>query len=263
MHYLASCSIVKNEYPYIFEFIRIHRALGVEHFLFFDRSDDPLQNHLKNEKDITVVHFPEPNRHAAAWAEGTKLLMDKARWVQFIDIDQVLFPTKTNDIKVLLQEYEKCKIVGFNWHTFGSNALEEEPKDSSTYEVYTKRAHGNNLPKNSINDHIQTVANPKAIHPVAWPDPHHPIYKKPHVQYNEQKKIIPFNSPFNRPASQDNAFIAHYYTRSRQYFQHKLNKMRADTGTSGGTMSDFDHHQTYLNEVEDNRIKEYWEKYCK
>lgn len=256
--------MVKNEYPYIFEFIQFNRKLGVEHMLFLDRSDDPLSNHLKGEKDITVIHYPEPLRHAEGWASGAKFFLNKARWVQFIDIDQILFPTKTNDLRTLMESYEDCNIVGFNWHTFGSNGREIEPgQDISTYEAYTRRAHGNHLPNNSINDHIQTVANPKAIQLITWNDPHHPTPKNGYYQVNEHKRSIPHDSPFNRPATQDNAFIAHYYTRSKEYFQHKLNKMRADTGTSGGTMNDFDHHQTYLNEVEDTRIKDFWEKYCK
>ena len=36
--------------------------------------------------------------------------------------------------------------------------------------------------------------------------------------------------------------------------------MRADTGTSGGTMEDFDHHQVYMNAVEDLTVKNIWDK---
>ena len=254
MKYLSSCSIVKNEYPYIFEFIKIHRALGIEHFLFFDRSDDPLQNHLGGEKDITIINYPEPNRHASAWMEGIKFYLGKSQFVQFIDIDQVLFPTKHTDLRVMLKEnYDNCPAVGFNWHSFGSNNFKIEP-NNSTYEDFTARAEGN-CP---INNHIQTIAKPELIEQVMWADPHHPPMKNYQCQLNEYKKFIPYNSPFNIPPSQDFCFIAHYFTRSKQYWSNKIKKMRADTGTSGGTMEDFDHHQTYMNAVQDTRIADFY-----
>lgn len=259
MHYLASCSIVKNEYPYIFEFVKIHRALGVQFFLFFDRSDDPLENYFKGESDIKVVRFPEPNRHQQAWAEGTRMLKGKARWVQYIDIDQVLFPTGHEDIKVLLQDYEHLPALGFNWHTFGANGMEEENLEQSTYENYTRRA----ADKTPINNHIQTIANPALIEPINWPDPHHAFLPNFGATFNEFKNPLPYNSPFNIPPTQEKAFIAHYYTRSRKYWEHKLNKRRADTGTPGGTMEDFNHHQSYANEVEDSRLRDFWQKRCK
>lgn len=263
MYYYASCSIIRNEYPGIFDFVKIHRALGCEHFLFFDRSDDPLKNHFKSEKDITIINFPEPKRHAEAWMEGIKFYWDKARWVQFIDADQILFPCQVSDNRILLQEYENYPIIGFNWHSFGSNGLNNKPENTSDYEAYTKRAKGNCLPTNSINDHIQTICDPKAVQLVKWPDPHHPYYNQGQFQVNEHKQIMPFNSPFNRPATQDKAFIAHYYTRCRTFWEKKLARGRADTGTEVGTMADFDHHNAYMNEVEDTRIKEFWEKHCK
>ena len=48
---------------------------------------------------------------------------------------------KTNDIKVMLQDYEAYGSLGLNWHSFGSNNREIEPESNiSTYEAYTKRA---------------------------------------------------------------------------------------------------------------------------
>src|SRR5574338_834150 len=141
MYYLSSCSIVKNEDNYIDDFVTIHKGLGVEFFLFFDRSDNPLSERFRGRDDIKVIHFPEPNRHHYAWMEGVKYFQGKSRWVQFIDIDQVTVPMKTNDIKVMLQDYEAYASLGLNWHSFGSNGRETEPElGLSTYEAYTKRS---------------------------------------------------------------------------------------------------------------------------
>ena len=252
MHYLSSCSIVKNEDNYIDDFVKIHKHLGVEFFLFFDRSDNPLSERYKGRSDIEVIHFPEPNRHAHAWREGVKYFTGKSKWVQFIDIDQVTVPMRTNDIKIMLQGFESFAALGLNWHSFGSSHLEVEPT-TSTYESYTLRAAG----ETPINNHIQSIVQPHLIRQDTWSDPHHPPVMPGQIQINERNQF--FSGPFNMPPSQDLGFIAHYYTRSREYWAKKCSKMRADTGTQGGTLAEFDHHQTYMNQVEDLTVKKIWE----
>lgn len=255
MYYLSSCSIVKNEDNYIDDFVRIHKALGVEFFLFFDRSDNPLSERFKGRPDIHVIHYPEPNRHAHAWRDGVQWFQGKSKWVQFIDIDQVNVPMKTNDIKVMLQDYEQFASLGLNWHSFGSNGRETEPEPGlSTYEAYTKRAEGSV----GINNHIQSIVQVERAAVQIWHDPHHPILLPGNYQVNERKQQ--FTGPWNIPPSQDVGFIAHYYTRSREYWAKKCAKMRADTGTQGGTLAEFDHHQNYMNAVEDFTVKNIWDK---
>lgn len=251
MHYLSSCSIVKNEDNYIDDFVEIHKKLGVEFFLFFDRSDNPLSERYKGRTDIKVIHFPEPNRHAHAWREGVKFFKGKSKWVQFIDIDQVTVPMQTNDIKVMLQSYEAWGSLGLNWHSFGSSFRDTEP-NISTYEAYTWRAEGST----PINNHIQSIVQVDFVRSDIWNDPHHPPMMPQQLQINERRQV--FSGPFNIPPSQNIGFIAHYYTRSKEYWAKKCAKMRADTGTPGGNMADFDHHQTYMNKVEDLTVKNIW-----
>jgi hypothetical protein len=257
MYYLTSCSIVKNEDNYIDDFVKIHKFLGVEFFLFFDRSDNPLSERFKGCSDIQVIHYPEPHRHAQAWAEGVQHFKGKARWVQFVDIDQVVVPMKTDDIKIMLQDYEHAAALGLNWHTFGgNNQLNEPSKGTSTYEYYTKRA----VNAEPINNHIQSIVQVEHCTPGTWANPHFPPLNPGAVQTNEQHQT--FSGPFNIPPSQDVGFIAHYYTRSKEYWSNKLAKLRADTGTSFGSMQDWDHYQAILNKEDDLTVKNIWDR-CK
>lgn len=257
MYYLSSCSIVKNEDNYIDDFVAIHKHLGVEFFLFFDRSDNPLSEKYKGRSDIHVIHYPEPNRHAHAWRDGVQYFQGKSRWVQFIDIDQVAVPMKTNDLKVMLQDYEQNSSLGLNWHTFGSNGRESEPAlGTSTYEAYTKRADA----AAGINNHIQSIVQVEHAQIRIWDDPHHPTMNPGKFQFNTNR--TQFSGPWNMPPIQDVGFIAHYYTRSREYWAKKLAKLRADTGTPFGTMEEFNHHQLYMNAVEDFTVKNIWDS-CK
>lgn len=255
MYYLASCSICKNEDNYIDNFVKIHKALGVEFFLFFDRSDNPLSKRYAGRSDIKVIHYPEPNRHAHAWRDGVQFFKGKSKWVQFIDIDQVAVPMQTNDLKVMLQDYEQFASLGLNWHSFGADSREVEPEVGlSTYEAYTKRADS----LTPINNHIQSILQPDRVQIQVWNDPHHPPVNPGEVQVNERKQS--FSGPWNIPPSQNVGFIAHYYTRSREYWAKKCAKLRADTGTAGSTLAEFDHHQSYMNTVEDFTVKNIWDK---
>lgn len=255
MYYLSSCSIVKNEDNYIDDFVKIHKALGVEFFLFFDRSDNPLSERYKGRTDIQVIHYPEPNRHAHAWRDGVQFFKGKSKWVQFIDIDQVNVPVQTNDLKVMLQDYEQFASLGLNWHSFGAANREIEPEAGlSTYEAYTRRAEA----LTPINNHIQSIVQPDRAAVQIWNDPHHPTLNSGEFQVNERKQQ--FTGPWNIPPSQNVGFIAHYYTRSREYWARKCAKLRADTGTVGSTVAEFDHHQSYMNAVEDLTVKNIWDK---
>lgn len=260
MYYLSNCSLVKNEMPYILEFYTIHKNLGVEFFLFFDRSTEgpPLTELFKDHKNVEVIHLPENSDgvHAAAWRKGVEYFQGKSKWVQFVDIDQVVVPMQTNDIKTMLEPYEPYGSLGLNWHSFGSNGRKKEPKNQSSYDIYTRRAVGNN----PINNHIQSIVQVEKAVPKTWHDPHHPILKSQYIQVNENK--VQFNGPFNSPPTQNVGFIAHYYTRSKEYFDRKCAKRRADTNTIGSLPEEFDHHQTYMNEVEDLTVKNIWGK-CK
>lgn len=257
MYYLSSCSIVKNEDNYIDDFVAIHEHLGVEFFLFFDRSENPLSKRYKDRHNIKVIDYPEPHRHAHAWRDGVQYFQGKSKWVQFIDIDQVTVPLHTSDIKVMLQDYEQHASVGFNWHSFGSNGREVEPEGLSTYEAYTKRA----ADATPINNHIQSIVQVDNALVQIWGDPHHPPLVPGKFQFNEKHEQ--FNGPWNIPPSQKIGFIAHYYTRNREYWAKKCAKLRADTGTVGSTIEEFNHHQSYMNEVEDFTVKNIWDQCSK
>lgn len=258
MFYLSSCSIVKNESPYIKDFYTIHKFLGVERFVFYDRTTEgtPLNELFKDCSDVDIIPFNEPRKHAEAWATGCGYFQGKSKWVQFVDIDQVVVPMKTLDIKEMLQDYEQNPSLGLNWHSFGSSGRETEP-NVPTYEAYTMRAAGNT----PINNHIQSIVQVEHCQVKTWNDPHHPPLNPGSYQFNERKEQ--FNGPFNIPPSQNVGFIAHYYTRNREYWAKKCAKLRCDTLTQGSKVEEFDHHQSYMNAVEDLTVKNIWDQAIK
>ena len=275
MNYLSSVSICKQENPYIFDFYLMHRHLGVERFLFFDREQNNLSEIFKNHKDVEVIYYPEPNRHHYAWAEGVKFFRGKSKWVQFIDIDQVTVPT-CGSIPEMLERYEDCHAIGLNWHSFASSGREKPyyrlgPLGIAivdTYGAYTKRAKANRW----VNGHIQSIVQVDHCESSPWGTPHNPPMKPGCNVFNTNKKVVYGYSSF--PQLHDVGFIAHYYTRSREEWNKKIEKRRADTGETLNldshwkaalddegvdTAGDlFDVHNSYMNEVQDLTVADIW-----
>lgn len=283
MDYLTSVSICKDENPYIIDFYLINKHLGVEKFLFFDREQDNLSQVFRGYKDVEVIYFPEPNRHHYAWAEGVKHLQGKTVWAQFIDIDQVVVPNPLyyDNIPDFLGENDALDGIALNWHTFGSNdffftPLDEEgwTRPKATYAAYAKRARGDRW----VNNHIQSIVQVGLAQIRPWDTPHNCPMKEGSGMYNLRGEYV--GGYTSSPPEQDEAFIAHYYTRSREEWENKLKKGRADTGTTHtldphwaeGYINDgidisagslFDIHNSYMNEVEDLTVSNIWSKVVK
>lgn len=252
MHYLISCSIVKNEDDYILDFIEYNKFMGIEHFIFYDRSTIPLSETLKGRTDVTIINFPEPNRHTDAWFECLKNFQGFSKWCMFFDIDQFIMIHHHNDMKVLLQGYEKFGALGINWLTFGDNGHIKKP-EGSQFKNFTKR----NKLEDGVNVHVQSCVQLDRAAIVKPGDPHHFQMKRGQVTVNE--KFIPFDGPFSKPPSGDLINLAHFYTRSHEEWSNKVLKNRADTGTAIDN-NFFYAANTSCNEVEDFSIYNTYKK---
>lgn len=256
MKYLTVATCIKMEDDYIDDFVLIHEKLGVEHFIFFDRDGDNLTDKFKGRDNITVVKYPEPNRHHHSHLYVIDHFQGFSRWIAFIDCDQVLFSPTNEDVRITLQEFEKYAQVQPVWETFGdSGHVEKLP--GSVYERFTRRAKSDA----GINNHTQGVADiSRAAHMVP-PDPHRILVAPGQVSVDENHRNVGI-TPHISPHSQNKLFVAHYISKSKEEWVFKNNKLRADTGTRMDPAL-FEAHQKFCNEIEDTRIKEFWQKHCK
>ncbi len=257
MHYLTIATCIKSEDHYIDNFIKIHEKLGAEAFIFFDRDGDNLTDKFKGRDDITVVKWPEPLRHHESHAYVVKNFQGFSKWIAFIDCDQVLFSPTNEDVRITLQEYEQHAQVQVCWETFGSSGhLIKEP--GSVYERFTRRARSDA----GINNHTQSVADISRVQPIVPPDPHRlvPINGFPSV--DENHKDIG-NTPHISPHTQNKLCVFHYYTKSKEEWDFKNNKGRSDIPGSKIHYGIFDDCNSYCNEIEDTRVKDFWKKHCK
>jgi hypothetical protein len=255
MRYLTLGSCLKNEEPYMRDFVKYHRYVGVEHFVFFDRQYGPLKEMFKDDPDVEIIHFPDipENVHAIAWARLIGHTKGQTKWLALIDADQVLVPVQTDDVKVALKEFEQHASVQCNWHTFGSSGR-VEPGEGSLYERFLKRA----KPSEGINNHTQFICQPDRTQAIRTDDPHHPHVNAGEMSVNTNHAQI--NGPFNIPPHHDKLWIAHYFTKSKNEWLIKNAKGRADIFGQKMPMDLFDQYDAISNVEEDRRVLELWNK---
>lgn len=96
LHDLAVVAILKNEGPYLKEWLDYHLLAGVDHFYLYD-NDSP-DNQAEVAKPYVeaglVDYFPFPGkrRQLAAYNDAVKRFKFQCRYMAFIDGDEFIYP---------------------------------------------------------------------------------------------------------------------------------------------------------------------------
>ena len=266
MNYLTIGTLWKNEESYAKDFLILHRSLGVEHFVIFDRYYYPLKELLKDEPDVEIIHFPEvaENTHQEAWGRLIKFNQGKTKWLALIDADQALVPVKTNDVRNVLKDYEDFASLQINWKAFGSSGHLKRIS-GSIYERFLFCA----PPTSKYSFPTQFICQPDRTLPIRTEEPHYPQLISSEISVNTNKepidatKIVAMNpktpKTFQIPPLYDIMWVAHYTNKSYEEWLIKNNKGRADIL---GTKIHSTQFQEYDNEcnVREERVLELWSK---
>lgn len=253
---LAICAIVKDEAPYLLEWIAHHRLVGVEHFVLFDNgsSDGTTELLSKLAKAGIVDHVPWPNiPHVAAqrpaYIAGLARLADRCQWVAFIDADEFLHPLLGESIPRILQDFDNAAGLMVPWRLFGSNGHQEEGSDL-VIRRFTRRAHADS----PLNRTVKTIAQARFI---AVPDIHTP-------KITDGSLIDEFGQlggtqghPDRHGVPQARRLVLnHYFTKSRAEWRRKRDRGQATevVGQSGWLRPDHHFEAHDLNDVEDRSL---------
>ena len=177
---LAIVAILKNESPYILEWIEFHHRLGVEKFYIYDNeSTDDIVNVLSHYIDSGLVeykYFPGKCRQLDAYNDAISNYKNLCKYMGFIDLDEFIIPADINESifdvveKVLSLNYQFGGI-GINWLIYGSAGHVTKPS-GGVLENYLYRSDFRFV----YNYHIKTVCNPRLVN--KYVSPHYPIYKR-------------------------------------------------------------------------------------
>jgi glycosyltransferase involved in cell wall biosynthesis len=254
---LAICAIVRNEGPYIREWITFHRLVGVQEvFLYDDGSDDDTVDIARScgacvmpwgpDVDHGPFVCPEPCEYntpqLAAFNHFTWLYRDQVEWCAFIDVDEYLFHRECDTLLPVLINYPTVPGLWVEWSMFGDSGHIYRP-DMLTIEAYTRRAaHWTRYGGTG-----KVVARMTAIQYWGPHGSHWPRWLQGHASCCD---------------SENNVRLNHYYTRSLSEWRAKISRSDRTVlspRVAKGDYAAFDQHRT-LNQIEDVSITRFVER---
>ncbi len=224
MHYLALCCIVKDEAPFLKEWVAFHSLLGVEHFYVYDNmSKIPVSKILRGyvpDSRLTVRRIEGSPVQIPAYGDCLRNFGPQCRWLGFLDIDEFLVPLKDSDLRAMLSEFEEYAGLVVPWRVFSSNGHLKRPS-GGVLESYSRRI----VTDIAHNIHCKSLVDPsRTLKPNT---PHGFLYKPGEYHVNEEHMPLPWDSSFTWYPGKL-AQINHYFYRSQQDFYEKIQRGRAD-----------------------------------
>ena len=155
---LAIVAIMKNEGPYLQEWLEYHKLVGVGKFYLYDNeSSDDTKQILKpyiRSGLVEYTFFPGQKKQLPAYEDCIRKHKNDTKWLAVIDLDEYIVPVKHNNIIEFLntQKSNVAQII-IPWVIFGSCGHDKKPS-GGVLENYTKRAKRSWLYKAIINPRL-------------------------------------------------------------------------------------------------------------
>ena len=255
---------MKNEGPYVQEWLDYHLLAGVNHFYIYDHeSTDNFKQILQPYIDagiVTYTFFPGQCSQMAAYIDAVHRFRFLSRYMAFVDSDEFIFPQNNKTIVEVLDEiFDKnpdAAGLGVNIFNFGSNYQEKANYSTGLLERFTRRSATDWIPV-AWNGNpggtatISSIANPRKVK--VFHQPHSPQYFETCQPINSNGDFI--QGHFNNPPTVDKIVMNHYSTKSREEYIIKVRRGNADHYKSLLDEKNFTHDTG--NEVFDDSILKY------
>lgn len=227
-HRLAVAAIVKDEGPYLQEWIQFHLLQGVKHFYIVDdNSKDETESVLEpyiNEGLVTYHLWPEMK---GPQMPAYQFILDnykgECQWIAFLDSDEFLYSegiTVSSFLENLTKQNPYMGALAVHWYLFGS-ANEVMYKPLSVTQRFTYRA-------TRPDKHVKSIVRTIAVDTVGR-NPHVFYLKKGYQAVNENGKILPKEYATLENPTAKIIRINHYHTKS--YEEYLARKQRPDVGS--------------------------------
>ena len=250
-YYLAAAAIVKNEAPYLAEWIEYHLLAGVEKFHIYDNesTDGTREAMAPYVRDgvAEYIYWPGRAQQTPVYMHALERLRDEARWLAFIDADEFIVPMAAPDIPSILKEFEGEAGLCINWLVYGDNGRRRKTKG-----LVIERFTAHSLPEFERNRVFKTIIDPRRAY-----------FMNPHICKFVGMNTRAVNSDgvpvshVGRPPALDKIRINHYWTKTYEEFQ--IKKFRGDVAHPGlPPKDDAEFHYHNRNDVKGDRTMEKW-----
>ena len=228
---VAVVCIAKNEDNYIEEWVRYNLKLGFDDVFVYENNWRCKFEH----PNLIKIPFDHAggDRQPQSYIKFIRDNHSNYDYAAFFDVDEYLVLKNHKNIKDFLAEYVEYPAIGINWALFGDNGLTNVvDSDYSVVKRFTKRGH--------FNGHIKSIVK---LEPHTLMSTHHPVTCS---MVSPNKEVIQ-NQAENPNGSYDIVQLNHYFCKTREEFQSKMERGRACDGSLHNHF--FDRHN--LNDVED------------
>ncbi|MDR2338384.1 MAG: glycosyltransferase family 92 protein [Deltaproteobacteria bacterium] len=228
MVYLAVLATLKNEAPYIKEWIEYHLLVGVELFYLYDNgSEDNLKEVLQPYIDKGLVVYEVWNgqyQQIAIYNSAIAKYKNSARWIAIIDADEFIVPVKEKTVSKFLKDYEAYPALLINWLVFDSNGHIKQPQ-GLVIENYTKALNEFTKYPPTGNLFVKSIVNPCQV---ASCGIHNHTYYNASLAVTENFETIT-NAYYSKYHSINKIRINHYFSKSLEEFKAKTARGRGHT----------------------------------
>ncbi len=259
---LAIVAIIKNEAPYIREWIEFHKLAGVDKFYIYnnestDNIEEVLNPYIKNGL-VTYRYFPGEAMQIKAYQDAILKYKFHNKYMAFIDVDEFLLPISGENIfdivDNIIGENQHTGGLAVQWCVYGSSGHKTKP-EGLVIENYLWHATENFIKESIINRHIKSICNPRKVN--EFLHCHYPKYWQEYYSVNTNNHIV--KEAFTEELCWDKLRINHYFSKSYEEFLQKRARGRASRKKGVKCeLSDFQQHD--LNDVEDRIILKYVDK---
>ena len=226
---LAIAAIMKNEGPYLKEWLDFHLMVGVDKFYLYDNeSTDDTEKILApyiRRGVVEYTYFPGERQQSPAYIDALNRFSDKTRWMALIDLDEFIVPVNHKTIPEFLRTLPgNFSTLVLTWVMYGSSGHVKKPQglvmENYKYHADRRRQSG-----------CKSIVNPRLV--VQLGNPHiNPVAG--FIIDENGKKLGRINQTYN-PPSYNKIRCNHYVVKS--YEEYRARCMKGDAGA--GSNSEF------------------------
>jgi len=230
LHELAVAAIMKDESPYLQEWLDFHLWAGVSHFYLYDNGStdgtrEILQPYIQ-QGCVTYKYRPAAGEQLPVYREVLQRYRFLCRYIAFIDLDEFLYAPEGGSLPETLQELVRDfgEPGGFtaNWCCYGSSGAREAELSRGVLERFAWRA-ADGFPNDR---HIKSIVNPRCA--AYFATPHAPVYFLGKYAIDETGQRVEQWCNKRHPVSR--LRINHYGVKSYAEWVQRRSRRCADTG---------------------------------